>query len=72
LEENRMDKCPKCGSVHHQQGQLFAKGTLWDVRFQADNAHFLSFKRKLIALACLSCGHIELLLKDIPGNQEKA
>jgi predicted nucleic-acid-binding Zn-ribbon protein len=67
-----MDNCPKCGSTKREQGELFDKGTLWDIRYREDNAHFLSFKRKLVALACLSCGHIELLLKDIPGNQEGA
>ncbi len=67
-----MDKCPKCGSIQREQGVLFAKGTLWDVRFRADNAHFLSLKKKTVALACLSCGYIELLLKDLPGNQKKA
>jgi predicted nucleic-acid-binding Zn-ribbon protein len=65
-----MDKCPKCSSTNRKQGEILPRGTLWDVRYQAKDDFLFSFKKKIIALACLSCGHIELLLKDIAGEEE--
>jgi predicted nucleic-acid-binding Zn-ribbon protein len=65
-----MDKCPKCGSTNREKGKLFPEGVLWEIRYWADEASILSFKQKIIAFACLSCGYIELLLKDSVGKQE--
>lgn len=65
-----MDQCPKCGSTNRQEGAILPRGTLWDVRYQAKGAFVFGFKKEMIALACLSCGHVELLLKDVAGQQE--
>jgi predicted nucleic-acid-binding Zn-ribbon protein len=66
-----MEKCLKCGSTNREQGAIFPRGTPWDVRYQAQDSFFLSRKKEIVALACLSCGHVELLLKDIADTQQE-
>jgi predicted nucleic-acid-binding Zn-ribbon protein len=56
------EPCPKCDSTQRERGELFPKGSLWDVRFKTETASELSFKKHVIALACSSCGYIELYL----------
>jgi hypothetical protein len=36
----------------------------WEVGYRDDDAFVRSFKKRVTALACLSCGHIELFLRD--------
>jgi predicted nucleic-acid-binding Zn-ribbon protein len=68
--------CPKCGALERERGELFPRGVRWDVRFKPDVASGLSLKKqivalasgvggkKVVALACPSCGYIELFLAD--------
>jgi len=58
------DACPKCGSTELQRGEIFPKSTTWDVRFRPEHASTFSLKNKIKALACSSCGYIELFLAD--------
>ncbi len=60
----KSNTCPKCGSVKRERGQLFTVGSNWDVRFKSDTASLFSSKEKLVALACSSCGYVELYLAD--------
>src|SRR5689334_21121436 len=60
--EMKTNPCPRCNSTTRQRGEILPKGVLWDVRFKAEAAPALSLKKKVIALACLSCGYIELFL----------
>ena len=63
----KKDACPKCGSTERERGEIFPKGSLWDVRFKPDAASGLSLKKRVSALACSSCGYIELFLTDHEG-----
>lgn len=56
--------CPKCGATKREQGEIYPKGSLWDVRFKPDSASELSLKKKIAAVACSSCGYIELFLAE--------
>jgi predicted nucleic-acid-binding Zn-ribbon protein len=60
--------CPKCGSTNRERGEIFPKGSLWDIRFKSENAFGLSLKKKVVALACSSCGFIELFLAEHDGQ----
>jgi predicted nucleic-acid-binding Zn-ribbon protein len=60
----KTEACPKCGSTERERGEIFPKGSLWDVRFRAETASELAFKKKVVALACSTCGFIELFLAD--------
>jgi predicted nucleic-acid-binding Zn-ribbon protein len=60
----KTEACPKCGSTKRERGEIFPKGVLWDVRFKAETAFALSLKKKVVAVACSSCGYIELFLAD--------
>ena len=56
--------CLKCGSIEREQGKLYEAGKLNDIRFKADAASGLSFKKIVTALACLKCGYVEFYLSD--------
>jgi len=43
---------------------VFLAFSLRDIRLKAENAFDLSLKKKVVALACLSCGFIELFLAE--------
>ena len=58
--EAAMKPCPRCGSSEREFGKL---GTNWSLRFRADRAPVFSLNKKVRALACLGCGHVELLLE---------
>jgi len=60
----KTDSCPKCGATERQRGEIFPKGSLSAVRFKAETSWDLSLKKKVVALACSSCGYIELFLAD--------
>jgi predicted nucleic-acid-binding Zn-ribbon protein len=64
----KSDVCPKCGSSKRERGEIFPKGSLWDIRFKSDIAFDLSLKKKVVALACSSCGFIELYLAEHEGQ----
>ncbi len=64
MKTDKTDACPKCGSTTRERGEIFPKGSLWDVRFKSETSSGLSLKRKVLALACSSCGYIELFLAD--------
>jgi predicted nucleic-acid-binding Zn-ribbon protein len=57
--------CPKCNSSKRERGELYPKGGLLDIRFKAENTSALSLKKKVTAIACLSCGYIELFLSEV-------
>jgi predicted nucleic-acid-binding Zn-ribbon protein len=57
----KTDACPKCGS---DKREIFTVGSALDVRFKSETSSALSFKKKVVALACSSCGYIELFLAD--------
>jgi predicted nucleic-acid-binding Zn-ribbon protein len=65
-----MDKCPRCGSTEREDGKLFVKQTGWDIRFKSNRISLLSWKKKVQAAACTSCGHVELSLEDRPHRDE--
>jgi predicted nucleic-acid-binding Zn-ribbon protein len=56
------DHCPKCGSAERSFGKVYQRGGFEDIRFKADDASPLRFKRKIKALACGQCGYLELFL----------
>jgi predicted nucleic-acid-binding Zn-ribbon protein len=56
------EACPKCGSTNRERGKIFPKGSLWDVRFSSESAFGVTLKKKVVAVACSSCGYIELYL----------
>jgi predicted nucleic-acid-binding Zn-ribbon protein len=58
----KIEPCPKCGSTNRERGEVFPKGTLWDVRFKSAESFGLSFKKKVAAIACPKCGYIEFYL----------
>ena len=60
----KTDACPKSGSDKRERGEIFTVGSAWDVRFKSETSSALSFKKKVVALACSSCGYIELFLAD--------
>src|SRR5580700_2737738 len=60
----KTDACPKCGSIKRELGEIFPAGVMWDIRFKAETAPKLSLKKKVVAVACSSCGYIELFLAD--------
>ena len=60
----KTEPCPKCGSNKRERGEIFPKGSLWDVRFKSEQASALTLKKKVVALACTSCGYMELFLAD--------
>lgn len=71
METKKQHTCPKCGSTKLEFGRLFRKGTLEDVRFRSESAAPLSFKKEILARACLNCGNIELGLRpeELEGNE---
>ena len=66
----KTDACPKCGSTERQRGDLFPKGTFTEIRFKSETAGLKELvaqgfeRKKVVALACSSCGYIELFLAD--------
>jgi len=60
----KTDSCPKCGSTEREPGKLYEPGRVTDIRFKADAAPILSYKKKVTALACSKCGYIEFYLSD--------
>lgn len=60
-----MKPCPDCGSLGRQTGDLMVRGSAtMDIRFLPDGATIFSLKKRVRALACPDCGHIELRLED--------
>ena len=65
-----MKPCPRCGSSERESGELLVRGSPnQSIRFRPDSASVFSFKKEVRALACLGCGHVELLL-DVNRGQE--
>ncbi len=61
----KTNACPKCGSTERQRGEILPKGQLFlDIGFRPESASEFSLKKKIVALACPSCGFIELFLAD--------
>lgn len=61
-----MKPCPECGSAERQRGDLMVRGSAtMDIRFLPDNATIFSLKKRVRALACPDCGHIELRLEEV-------
>ena len=60
----KTDACPKCGSDKRERGEILPVGSNWDVRFKSETSSALSFKKRVAAFACSSCGYIELFLVD--------
>ena len=58
------NSCPKCGSTERERGRVYEAGQLQDVRFKADSASLLSFKKEVAAVACSKCGYIEFYLSE--------
>ncbi len=67
----KTDPCPKCDSDKRERGEIFPKGHVWDIRFMSEQASSLAFKKKIVAVACESCGYIELFLADVEGTPHK-
>jgi predicted nucleic-acid-binding Zn-ribbon protein len=66
----KLEPCPKCGSAKRESGEIFPKGSLWDIRFKSQEAFGLSLKKKMVALACASCGYVELYLADHEDSEK--
>jgi len=47
----KKDACPKCGSTKRERGEIYQKGSMWDVRFMPKTSFGLSPKKKMAALA---------------------
>lgn len=64
--------CPKCGSDNRERGKLFPGpwGFRWDIRFQAENAYWFNNKDVTTAIACMSCGYIELYLSKVQAEYQ--
>jgi predicted nucleic-acid-binding Zn-ribbon protein len=65
----KTEACLKSGSLDRERGELFPKGSLWNLRFKPASASELSLKKKVVALACSSCGYIEMYLADLEGPE---
>jgi predicted nucleic-acid-binding Zn-ribbon protein len=61
MSEPQPTQCPKCGSREREYGRLYGFGC---TRF-LPNGLFRWYKR-VIGIACLHCGNIELVLEGIP------
>lgn len=64
------EACPKCGSAKREIGEIFPKGSVRDIRFKSQEASEFSLKKKMAALACASCGYVELYLADDEGSEK--
>jgi predicted nucleic-acid-binding Zn-ribbon protein len=60
----KTDACPKCGSAKRERGQIYPMSESLDIRFKSETSPAFSLKKKVTALACSSCGYIELFLND--------
>lgn len=58
-------KCPQCDSTNLESGHVFGLSGV-EMGFRPDNAAFLSPSRELRAMACLDCGHVQIMLREIP------
>jgi predicted nucleic-acid-binding Zn-ribbon protein len=66
----KTDACPKCGSTERERGEMFPKGHFTEIRFKSETSGLKELvaqgfeRKKVVALACSSCGYIELFLAD--------
>jgi predicted nucleic-acid-binding Zn-ribbon protein len=61
MSELQPTQCPKCGSRKRDYGELVSFG---ETRFRSIG--FLHWGRPVVAIACLHCGNIELVLEEVP------
>ena len=61
-----MDKCPKCGSIEIDQGELYVRGTArWNVGYVSHMKKGLYAKRGgLNSFVCVKCGYMETYFID--------
>ena len=65
MGETFLKQCPRCASENLEYGHV---GNFWPTRFWPNG----TFRYKRIdAVACQKCGHIELVLRNPPGNDAK-
>lgn len=63
MSEPQPTQCPKCGSREREYGELVSFGP---TKFRPPGfSGFLNSKR-VVAVACLHCGNVELVLEGIP------
>jgi len=62
MDQHKPNTCPKCGKMRWEEGRLYKRGSLEDIRFRAVDAPPLSMKKRVEARVCQACGYIELRL----------
>jgi predicted nucleic-acid-binding Zn-ribbon protein len=60
--------CPKCGSTDQDTGELTHVAFVSGQSFR----HPFGHPTPVLAIACLKCGHIELVLDSSPGTEEQS
>jgi predicted nucleic-acid-binding Zn-ribbon protein len=58
--------CPKCGSTTREYGQLTSVGGVAFTSGTTLLKEMFGTPQAIIAIACLKCGHIELILEKVP------
>jgi predicted nucleic-acid-binding Zn-ribbon protein len=57
--------CPKCGSRNRDYGDLIYYA-FNPTRFRSWKARFFELSKRVVAIACLDCGNLELVLEEVP------
>jgi predicted nucleic-acid-binding Zn-ribbon protein len=58
--------CPKCGSTTREYGQLSSVGGVAFTSGTTLLKEMFGTPQAIIAIACLKCGQIELILEKVP------
>jgi predicted nucleic-acid-binding Zn-ribbon protein len=66
MSETFLKQCPRCGSENLEYGNLHTFG-----RFVGYWAKGFSLPKRVEAVACQNCGHLELVLRNVPNTQKK-
>jgi len=57
----QITQCPKCEAAGRQYGELVSFGP---TKFRARGFLGFLYAKHVLAMACLKCGHIELILEE--------
>jgi hypothetical protein len=63
MSETFLKQCPRCASEDLEYGDLL------DVRYRPKGWSLLP--KPVDAVACQKCGHLELVLRNVPNKQKK-
>ena len=56
-------RCPKCGCIHYETGQIRVSGGFWSSLFDVGNRRFNS-------ISCRDCGYTEFYKRTVSGAQQ--